>query len=147
MHLQTWLYTKLFGKLMGIDEFGNKYYESNLKSNRNSRFFNRKKRWVIYTKNSWFKLPEPTTITNTWFNWLRHRNNILPSNIKKIINNDTSSSIKDIDNKTTNTKTYFWEKYNTPNITGIENNDKIIEKVHNTFNKYPVNRHYTRWKE
>ena len=52
----TFLKTLFFGKYVGSDEFGNKYYRS--KNN---------ERWVIYAKNI-----EATKITSDWYLWMHH---------------------------------------------------------------------------
>ena len=58
----TMILTFFSGKLKGIDEFGNKYYES--KSGR---------RWVIYEK-----AVEASNIPPNWYNWIHFTNNRLP---------------------------------------------------------------------
>ena len=64
----TMILTIFSGKLKGIDEFGNKYYES--KSG---------KRWVIY-KN----VIEASNIPPKWFSWIHFTSKKLPdSNYKK----------------------------------------------------------------
>ena len=66
--LGTRLLTLFFGKLVGEDDLGNKYYES--KSG---------KRWVIY-KN----LVEASSIPPNWHSWIHFTSNKLPdSNQKK----------------------------------------------------------------
>ena len=67
--LGTRIFTIFFGKFVGKDIFGNRYYEN--KSGR---------RWVIY-KNE----VEATKIPNDWYCWIHHTNNKLsdPNNIKK----------------------------------------------------------------
>ena len=55
----TRINTILFGKLIGEDNFGNKYYES--KSG---------KRWVIYNGEI-----EATKIPNEWYSWMHYTNN------------------------------------------------------------------------
>ena len=93
----TFLKTLFFGKFVGSDEFGNKYYKSK-----------KNERWVIYAKNI-----EATKITSDWYLWMHHtidkipdlkeikhpwqkkhlenqsgsRNIFKPTKIKKIINN------------------------------------------------------------
>ena len=52
----TFLKTLFFGKFVGSDENGNKYYQS--KNN---------ERWVIYAKNI-----EATKITSDWYLWMHH---------------------------------------------------------------------------
>ena len=52
----TYLKTLFFGKYVGSDEYGNKYYKS--KNN---------ERWVIYKNNI-----EATKITSDWYLWMHH---------------------------------------------------------------------------
>tara|TARA_B100000886_G_scaffold339818_1_gene306501 strand:- start:587 stop:946 length:360 start_codon:yes stop_codon:yes gene_type:complete len=49
----TYIYTLFFGKYVGKDFFGNKYYQ------------NKNKRWVIYAKDV-----EATKITSEWYLWM-----------------------------------------------------------------------------
>ena len=64
----TMILTFFSGKQKGVDEFGNKYYES--KSGR---------RWVIYGKTV-----EASNIPPNWHNWIHFINNKLPvANQKK----------------------------------------------------------------
>jgi len=51
----TRLHTIFFGKYVGMDEFGNKYYENK----------KRKKRWVIYNGEV-----EATKIPVEWYSWI-----------------------------------------------------------------------------
>ena len=53
--LGTRLHTIFFGKLVGEDSFGNKYYENK----------KRKKRWVIYNGEI-----EATKIPVEWYSWI-----------------------------------------------------------------------------
>jgi len=70
-HKQTFgtlLYTLFFGKFVGSDEFGNKYY-SNSKG----------KRWVVYKGRV-----ESTKIPPQWHLWIHFLNNKIPeNNLKK----------------------------------------------------------------
>ena len=59
----TYLKTLFFGKLVGEDEFGNKYYKSK-----------KNKRWVIYAKDI-----DASKITSDWFLWIHHTINEIPS--------------------------------------------------------------------
>ena len=54
--LGTFLYTLFNGKLIGKDEFGNKYYENK-----------KGKRWVIYNGEI-----NASKITSDWFSWIHH---------------------------------------------------------------------------
>ena len=65
----TFLKTLFFGKFVGKDEFGNKYYKS--KQN---------ERWVIYSNNI-----EATKITSDWFMWMHHTIDKIPNNNEKNI--------------------------------------------------------------
>jgi len=57
--LGTRIHTILFGKFVGKDSFGNKYYES--KSG---------KRWVIYSGEI-----DATKISNDWYSWMHYTKN------------------------------------------------------------------------
>ena len=63
----TFLKTLFFGKYVGSDEFGNKYYKSK-----------KNERWVIYAKDI-----EATKITSDWFLWIHHTINEIPSGSQK----------------------------------------------------------------
>ena len=66
--LGTFLYTIFFGKFVGEDEFGNKYYQNK-----------KNKRWVIYNGEI-----NASKITSDWFSWMHHTTDTIPSNkIKK----------------------------------------------------------------
>ena len=60
--LGTFLKTLLFGKYVGSDTFGNKYYKNN-----------KNERWVIYSKNI-----EATKITSEWYLWIHHTTDKVP---------------------------------------------------------------------
>ena len=66
----TFLKTLFFGKFVGKDEFGNKYYKSK-----------QKERWVIYSQNI-----EATKITSDWFMWMHHTIDKIPNNNEKKYN-------------------------------------------------------------
>lgn len=88
MNLSTWLYTKLCGKLVGEDQFGNCYYETE----KPMRFFGRKNRWVCYNGT-----PEPSKIPAQWFSWMHYQTDTPPAD---------------------NNKLYDWQLEHTPNFTG-----------------------------
>jgi len=52
----TFLKTLFFGKYVGSDQYGNKYYQSK-----------KNERWVVYAKNI-----EATKITSEWYLWMHH---------------------------------------------------------------------------
>ena len=66
----TFLKTLFFGKYMGKDEFGNKYYKNK-----------QDERWVIYSSNI-----EATKITSDWFMWMHHTIDKIPNNNEKKYN-------------------------------------------------------------
>ena len=63
----TFLKTLFFGKYMGKDEFGNKYYKNK-----------QDERWVIYSDNI-----EATKITSDWFMWMHHTIDKIPDKTVK----------------------------------------------------------------
>ena len=65
--LGTFLKTLFFGKLVGNDEFGNKYYKNK-----------KDERWVIYSSDI-----EATKITSDWFLWMHHTIDKVPNNNNK----------------------------------------------------------------
>ena len=60
--LGTFLKTLFFGKFVGSDEYGNKYYKSK-----------KDERWVVYGKNI-----EATKISADWYLWMHHTINKIP---------------------------------------------------------------------
>ena len=68
--LGTFLKTLFFGKFVGKDEFGNKYYKNK-----------QDERWVIYSDHI-----EASKITSDWFMWIHHTIDKIPDeNEKKYI--------------------------------------------------------------
>ena len=63
----TYLKTLFFGKYVGKDELGNKYYTNN-----------QDERWVIYSSNI-----DATKITSNWFLWMHHTIDKIPEEYKK----------------------------------------------------------------
>ena len=59
----TLLYTWLFGKLVGTDEFGNRYYCNKA----STRWFDREKRWVMIGGDR-----EASRVPPEWHAWLHH---------------------------------------------------------------------------
>ena len=60
----TFLKTLFFGKFVGKDSYGNRYYKS-IKD----------ERWIVYKDNI-----EASRITSEWFLWMHHTINDLPKN-------------------------------------------------------------------
>lgn len=67
--LGTLLYSWINGKLIGKDEYGNKYYE-----HKSQEYNGRKRRWVIYNG-----IAEPTKVPPKWHGWLHYMTDILSS--------------------------------------------------------------------
>jgi|TARA_B100001093_G_scaffold505648_1_gene563320 NADH:ubiquinone oxidoreductase subunit len=67
--LGTFLKTIFYGKYVGKDELGNRYYKSK-----------KNERWVVYSKNV-----EATKITSDWYLWMHHTSDKTPvqKDIKK----------------------------------------------------------------
>ena len=63
----TFLKTLFFGKYVGSDEYGNKYYKNK-----------KNERWVIYSKNI-----EATKITSDWYLWIHHTVDKIPTKDEK----------------------------------------------------------------
>ena len=65
--LGTFLKTLFFGKLVGEDKLGNKYYKNK-----------KDERWVVYSNNI-----EASKISSQWFLWIHHTINELPNKDQK----------------------------------------------------------------
>jgi len=87
----TLLYTKFCGKLVGQDEFGNKYYVAKREKNA----IGKHKRWVVYNG-----VVEPSKVPAIWHGWLHYTSDMLP-------------------NETSHVK-YSWLKRHLPNLTGTK---------------------------
>ena len=77
----TMLKTLFFGRYVGKDEYGNKYYKNS-----------KNERWVIYSKEI-----EATKITSDWYLWMHHTTDIVPNFTEK---NKYSWQKKHSENKT-----------------------------------------------
>ena len=69
--LGTFIKTLFFGKFVGKDDFGNKYYVNK-----------KDERWVIYSDHA----EKLTKITSDWFLWMHHTIDKIPSESEKNIN-------------------------------------------------------------
>ena len=65
--LGTYLFTIFFGKFVGKDSFGNKYYISK-----------KNKRWVIYNGEI-----NASKIDTDWYSWMHHQTDVSPLDIKQ----------------------------------------------------------------
>ena len=63
----TFVYTIVFGKFVGKDEFGNKYYINS-----------KDKRWVIYNGEI-----NASKITSDWYSWMHRISNKIPDENQK----------------------------------------------------------------
>lgn len=66
----TRIYTSLKGKLVGKDQFGNRYYEARKELTADGL----KKRWVMYDG-----VPEASKVPPHWHGWLHYSTNVLPT--------------------------------------------------------------------
>lgn len=91
----TLLFTALFGKKVGVDEFGNKYYHTKAFS-KNVGMYGKERRWVVFKGKA-----EASKIPPHWHGWIHYSFDEVPKN----------SDIK---------KDYEWQKEHLPNLTGTE---------------------------
>jgi NADH:ubiquinone oxidoreductase subunit len=82
----TFLKTLFFGKYIGTDQFGNKYYKNK-----------KDERWVIYSNDV-----EATKITSEWFMWMHHTVDKIPQDNEK----KYAWQKKHIENKTGSKEAY-----------------------------------------
>lgn len=90
MTITTRIHSYLFGKLVGEDAYGNRYYTE--KSTRKSR---KTRRWVIYNG-----MAEPSKVPPEWHSWLHQTLDVPPS--QRTVHR------------------HQWEKPHQPNLTGTE---------------------------
>jgi len=64
MNFGTWLFTLIFGRLVGTDPFGNRYFEE-----RRARPGRRWRRWVAYAGAG---APEASMVPAEWHAWLHY---------------------------------------------------------------------------
>ena len=89
----TFLKTLFFGKYVGIDSYGNKYYQS-----KNG------KRWIIYNDEI-----DASKIPNEWYSWMHYMNNKIENdhNLKKY-----EWQKEHLPNQTGSENSYHPKKYN-----------------------------------
>jgi NADH:ubiquinone oxidoreductase subunit len=68
----TQLWTKLYGELVGDDEFGNRYYRT--KDGKIDPALGLERRWVIYSG-----VAEASTVPPSWHGWLHHIVDVPPT--------------------------------------------------------------------
>ncbi len=93
--LGTLLFTVIFGKKVGVDEFGNKYYSTKAFSKSVGRY-GKDRRWVIFKGKA-----EASKIPPYWHGWMHYTVDQAPSQHDK-------------------NKKYSWQKPHLPNLTGTE---------------------------
>jgi NADH:ubiquinone oxidoreductase subunit len=95
MTVGTWLFTWWNGRLVGTDQFGNRYYrEKTLRPLRpGGGRDSRERRWVIYQG-----APEATKVPPEWHAWLHHTIDGVPLDAGR--------------------PKYPWQKPHLPNLTG-----------------------------
>jgi NADH:ubiquinone oxidoreductase subunit len=72
-NVQMLIHTALYGKYMGADALGNKYYRGKPLKGRK-----RERRWVIYKGE-----PEASTVPPEWHGWLHHQTDRAPDAASK----------------------------------------------------------------
>ena len=83
----TMLKTLFFGRYVGKDEYGNKYYKNSIDE-----------RWVIYSKEI-----EATKITSEWYLWMHRTTDKIPDNQET----KYSWQKKHVENRTGTTERYY----------------------------------------
>jgi NADH:ubiquinone oxidoreductase subunit len=95
MTFGTWLFTKWKGKLVGTDQFGNRYYreKSPRPLRRGGGYDSRERRWVMYKGQA-----EASKVPPEWHAWLHYTVDDIPADGGKL--------------------KYPWQKPHLPNLTG-----------------------------
>jgi len=84
----TFIYTALFGRPIGRDEFGNRYFQSRRRTS-----YGRPLRWVLYARKD-----DGSAVPPGWHAWLHHSRDEPPSEEPLVVQR--------------------WEKPHLPNLTG-----------------------------
>ena len=119
MNIATWIYTKIFGQFVGIDEFGNSYFQRIVDKSSLFRNFGRQNRWVVYAT-SWIG---GSCIPNKWFLWLHYQSDVPPTR---------SEQIK---------SPYHWEKPHIPD----PKKSLLCNPAISVYNQ-PINKTYQSWR-
>ena len=88
----TWIYTFRRGEFVGQDDAGNRYYQERGVPEIGRYYWNRRRRWVIYSGQA-----EASSVPPEWNAWLQHNADVAPTQA---------------------TQDYNWEKPHVPNLTG-----------------------------
>ena len=94
MAFGTFLYTLVYGKHVGTDAFGNKYYRGKLKDGNHVGRADKERRWVIYKDKA-----EASLVPPEWHGWLHY-------------------IIDEIPTEKESQKKHNWQKPHLPNLTG-----------------------------
>jgi NADH:ubiquinone oxidoreductase subunit len=87
----TWVWTRLYGELVGEDEFGNRYYRT--RGRKIDPTLDRERRWVIYANYA-----EASMVPPSWHGWLHDTVPLPPTE--------------------DGYRPHAWEKPHRPNLTG-----------------------------
>lgn len=130
MQLGTFLHTLLFGRLVGSDELGNRYYEDKRspKISRGSMYGGnyvpvgmQRKRWVYYNG-----LAEASKVPPHWHGWLHYTRDAAPVNEVP--------------------KTYAWQQDPLPNLTGTDYAYRPSGHILKGGNRAPSTSDYEAWR-
>ncbi len=95
-NIGTLLFTAFFGKKVGDDSHGNKYYRSSLSAGKNVGRPGKERRWVIFKGKA-----EASKIPPEWHGWMHYSTDTIPENSRFAKKNS-------------------WEKDYLPNLTGTD---------------------------
>lgn len=95
-NIGTLLFTAFFGKKVGEDPYGNKYYRSSVSRGKHVGRPGKERRWVIYNGKA-----EASKIPPQWHCWMHYSTDEIPANLQSL-------------------KKYNWEKEPLPNLTGTD---------------------------
>lgn len=116
MTMTTRLHTFFFGKEVGADQFGNRYFTE--KSAAKGR---RTKRWVVYNGRA-----EPSKVPAEWHGWLHYTLDTTPDE-RGVMHHE-------------------WEKPSLPNLTGTQNAYVPPGHINKGGNRAPNTSDYEPWK-
>lgn len=115
MSLRTKIYTLLNGVLVGLDEFGNKYYRG-----KGRKLNGRERRWVVYLNNE-----EASNIPPEWHAWLHHT-----------VEEPLVEEAVEAKN---------WQSVHKPNLTGTEHSYRPKGHIYQGGKRSPATGDYSAW--
>ena len=116
MNLGTWFYTLLKGRLVGVDQFGNRYYKG-----KGKKLNNRERRWVLYRGRS-----EASKVPSEWHAWLHHT-------VKEPLTEAAANALS-------------WQQIHKPNLTGTRNAYRPVGHDYKVGRRDRVAGDYESWK-